>query len=104
MDSWKWIILAMGVLLSTGFAHAGQPVDINRASAEEIAEALDGVGLSKAEAIVAYRKANGAYKHRDELINVKGIGMSTVERNRDYIQIGAVPARKPAARKTSGSS
>jgi len=62
-------------------------VDINTASAEEIAATLSGVGLSKAEEIVRYRESNGAFAHVDELVNVKGVGMKTVDRNRDKIVI-----------------
>ncbi len=91
----KWICLL--ALLLSGGAMAGEPVDVNRASAQEIARSLEGVGLSKAEAIVAYRKQHGAFKHRDELIKVKGIGLATVERNRDYIQIGVATARQKLA-------
>jgi competence protein ComEA len=76
-------------LLATGlfsiWAWAVQPVNINSATAEEIAEALKGVGLSKAAAIVAYRDEIGQFKHVDELVNVKGIGIRTVDINRDYI-------------------
>jgi competence protein ComEA len=67
------------------WAWAAQPVNVNSATAEEIAEALKGVGLSKAEAIVSYRTENGQFEHADELINVKGIGMRTVDINREYI-------------------
>lgn len=77
-----------GLLLAIS-AWAGHPVNINTASAEEIADALDGVGLSKAEAIVAYRQDNGRFQHADELVNVKGIGLSTVNKNRSYIRFGA---------------
>lgn len=76
-------LLAMG--LFSIWAWAAQPVNVNSANAEEIAESLKGVGLSKAEAIVSYRDANGAFKHVDELVNVKGIGIRTVDINRDYI-------------------
>lgn len=62
-------------------------VDINTASAEQLAEALDGVGPAKAEAIVDYRESNGGFTHVDELVNVKGIGLSTVDRNRDRIEL-----------------
>ena len=82
---------SLAVLLATGlfsiWAWAFQPVNINTANAEEIADALKGVGLSKAEAIVSYRDANGAFKHVDELVNVKGIGIRTVDINRDYIRL-----------------
>ena len=66
-------------------AWAVQPVNVNTASAEQIAESLKGVGMSKAEAIVSYRNENGEFKHMDELVNVKGIGIRTVDINREYI-------------------
>ena len=80
--------LLASVLLAVN-AWAGQPVNINTASAEQLAEALDGVGMSKAQAIVSYRQTNGRFQHPDELVNVKGIGISTVDKNRDYIRFGA---------------
>ncbi|MFC1777909.1 ComEA family DNA-binding protein [Pseudomonadota bacterium] len=82
-------IKSLIALLATGLfsicAWAAQPVNVNAATAEEIAESLKGVGLSKAEAIVNYRSENGPYKHMDELVNVKGIGIRTVDINREYI-------------------
>ncbi|GGK11644.1 ComEA family DNA-binding protein [Luteimonas terricola] len=83
-------------LLIAGSAFASEKVNINTADAEAIERALVNIGLSKAEAIVAYRKANGAFKSADELVNVKGVGLKTVERNRDRIVVGGGVA-KPAA-------
>jgi competence protein ComEA len=76
-------LLAMG--LFSIWAWAMQPVNVNTANAEEISEALKGIGLSKAEAIVLYRNEHGEFKHIDELVNVKGIGVRTVDINREYI-------------------
>jgi len=82
-------IKSLITLLATGlfsmWAWAVQPVNVNSASAEEISEALKGVGQSKAEAIVSYRNEHGQFKHVDELVNVKGIGIRTVDINREYI-------------------
>jgi competence protein ComEA len=72
-------------------AWAGQPVNVNSASAEEIAENLKGIGLSKAQKIIEYREANGAFAHADELVNVKGIGIRTVDRNRGMILLQNAP-------------
>ena len=84
---------------------AGSPVDINRADAQTLADALDGVGLAKAKAIVDYRQAHGPFKSPDQLTEVKGIGARTVERNRANIllngarpaAVAAKPVDKPAA-------
>ena len=82
-------------LLLAGSVLAADKVDINTADAAQLDQVLVGVGASKAQAIVEYRKANGPFKSADELANVKGIGLKTVERNRDLIKVGA--ARAPAA-------
>jgi competence protein ComEA len=66
---------------------AAAAVNINTANAEEIALGLKGVGMSKAEAIVAYRESNGTFMHIDELVNVKGIGIRTVDLNREVITL-----------------
>lgn len=62
-------------------------LDINTANAESIASALDGVGLIKAREIVAYRDMFGNFRSVDELAEVRGIGMVTVEKNRHKIVI-----------------
>ncbi|MCI0507726.1 MAG: helix-hairpin-helix domain-containing protein [Gammaproteobacteria bacterium] len=60
-------------------------VNINTADAETLQKELKGIGQEKAEAIVAYRLANGNFKSADELTNVKGVGIKTVDKNRDNI-------------------
>ena len=76
-------LMAMGavlLVLSPPIALAEQPVNINLASAEVLAEALDGVGLAKAYRIIEYREAHGPFEHVDELAAVQGIGEATVEK------------------------
>lgn len=60
-------------------------VNINQASAEEIATLLKGIGLKKAQAIVEYRQQNGAFKTKEDLSLVKGIGAATVKQNAERI-------------------
>jgi competence protein ComEA len=74
-------------------AFAGKPVNINTASATEIADALDGVGAAKAAAIVAYRQKIGGFKSADQLTEVKGIGLKTVEKNAAFIKLAAVASK-----------
>ncbi|MDQ0008885.1 competence protein ComEA [Luteibacter jiangsuensis] len=89
-------------LLLAPLAIASSPVNINTADAPTLAQSLDGVGLAKAQAIVAWREANGAFESADQLAEVKGIGASLVERNRDAIQVdGAKAARKAKAARPS---
>jgi len=79
-----FIALIFVVCVSTAQA---APVDINIASAEEISQALVGIGIKKAEAIVAYRTQNGNFKSVDGLVAVKGIGEKTIEKNRQNVTI-----------------
>ncbi|HEX7368672.1 MAG TPA: ComEA family DNA-binding protein [Rhodanobacteraceae bacterium] len=86
-------------------ALAATPVNVNQADAQTIATSLDGVGLTKAQAIVAYREAHGRFKSVDDLANVKGIGTKTLDRNRDAIQLsGGAHAAKAAAKKPAHRS
>jgi len=62
-------------------------VNINTATAEEMAEAIKGVGINKAKAIVQYRDEHGAFKSVDQLTQIKGIGDKTVERNRENMTV-----------------
>lgn len=58
------------------------PVNINTADAQTIANSLTGIGIKKAEAIVANREKYGSFKTVDELERVAGIGKKTIEVNR----------------------
>ena len=77
------LVLLFAVALPLA-ANAG-PVDINTADAATISAELQGVGMSKAQAIVDYRKSHGPFKSYDDLTLVKGIGVRTVEINRANI-------------------
>ncbi len=82
-------ILPVAVMLMPLIA-AADPVDVNTADAVTISESLKGIGMSKAEAIVEYRKKHGPFKNADELTLVKGIGERTIEINRADIKVGSV--------------
>jgi competence protein ComEA len=75
------------------------PVNINTADAKTISEALSGIGLKKAEAIVKYREAKGEFKTVEDLVNVNGIGPKTVEKIKNDVLLSdtvATPAAAPA--------
>ncbi len=66
-------------------AAAQQTVNVNTADAATIAQVLQGIGDSKAEAIVQYREEHGDFVDIYELANVKGVGERTVEINEERI-------------------
>ena len=84
------IILAFS-LTSLSFAQSepsgSMLVNINRASAEQLAEHLDGVGVSRASAIVQHRENYGEFETVEELLMVSGIGETILEANRNRIAI-----------------
>lgn len=79
------------------FAAQAEPLDINSADAAALAAAIDGVGEVKAQAIVAYRNEYGSFKSVDDLVLVKGIGVKTVEKNRDKLTVGSAPTTEAAS-------
>ncbi|MBS0433233.1 MAG: ComEA family DNA-binding protein [Proteobacteria bacterium] len=82
------VLAALALSLACALpAFAATPVDINHADASTIANSLDGIGMSKAQAIVAWRDSHGAFKSVDDLRQVKGIGDKTLQRNRDAIRL-----------------
>ncbi len=76
-------------LLIAGAAWAQNTVNINTADATEIAQALTNIGPAKAKAIVDYRQANGAFRSVEQLAMVKGIGLVTIEKNRERIVLSS---------------
>jgi len=61
-------------------------VNLNTADKEELMT-LNGIGESKAESILAYRKEQGAFKSIDEVTNVSGIGDGIFNKIKDKITI-----------------
>ncbi|NOJ17111.1 ComEA family DNA-binding protein [Vibrio jasicida] len=96
----KWMLTACLMLLApVGWAAGGETtkpksskyegieitVNVNTASAEEIATLLNGIGEKKAEQIVEYREEHGPFKTAADLSKVKGIGEATVKKNQERI-------------------
>jgi competence protein ComEA len=98
-----WLGLAVVLLLATGDAVAGGKaiegaVNLNTAPAEVLA-LLPGIGPSKAQSILAYRKRR-PFRTVDELVRIKGIGRRMVRQLRPHLAVGgpttAAPSNRPA--------
>ena len=70
----------------TSGSHPAQRVDVNRAEVW-LLNALPGIGQQKAQAIVDYRDRHGSFQRIEDLLEVEGIGSSTLERIRDLITV-----------------
>jgi len=84
--------LFVTVCISFGGIAYAAPVDINQADAQTLADNLNGIGLAKAQAIIEYREANGAFASIDDLDKVKGIGSKTIESNRENLLLSTSAA------------
>lgn len=62
-------------------------LNLNTADALTLQKGLNGIGKAKAEAIVAYRNANGPFASVDEILEIKGIGSALLERNRSTLVV-----------------
>ena len=91
MDKLKALLLAavVGLSLASVAPTFGdtRPIDINTASAEELVE-VNGIGPSKAQAIVEHRQQHGTFASVDDLREVNGIGSKLLERLRPQLTAG----------------
>jgi competence protein ComEA len=84
--------LAGGLLLAGPVARAADAtpahrvVNVNTAGLEEL-QALPGVGEARARAILEARKSRGGFKRVEDLLEVKGIGRSALERMRPFLTL-----------------
>jgi competence protein ComEA len=68
-------------------ATASDKVSLNQATAQQLAAALNGIGLKKAEAIISYREQYGAFTDIEQLKEVPGMGNALVERNLSRLKL-----------------
>ncbi|WP_207802602.1 ComEA family DNA-binding protein [Motiliproteus coralliicola] len=87
----KCCLLALLLALSLP---ASAALDLNSATAEQLAEQLQGIGMAKAQEIVRYRQDNGPFASVEQLVEVKGIGTVLLEKNRQHLTVELPAAAK----------
>ena len=83
------LVVLLGLLWSTGVT-AGT-VNINLADVGELAGNINGIGPKLAQAIVNYRAQHGDFGSIDELVGVRGIGLTIIKANRGVIVVKDAP-------------
>ena len=73
---------------------AAAPVRLNEAGAQELVT-VPGIGEKTARAIVDYRRAHGAFRRLEDLLNVKGIGEKKLERMRPLLLLAPADSGAP---------
>jgi competence protein ComEA len=89
----KRLLLALALALCSAAALAA--INLNTATKDELV-ALPGIGPAKAQAILDYRSAHGAFKSVEELKDVKGIGAKRFEKLKGEFTVTSAPARAAA--------
>ena len=79
-------------VISTIQANAGYRIDINKADRYELM-LLPGIGKTRAKAIIDYRSKYGSFNSVDELLNIDGVGESTLNSVRNVVIIKALSAQ-----------
>ncbi|NOQ46752.1 MAG: competence protein ComE [Desulfobulbaceae bacterium] len=82
----KKLYLSLFLLLFLATA-AFAKVNINTADVTEL-QTINGIGQTKAEAIVKYRQEHGQFETTDDLTEVKGIGDKTVNKIKEEVTTG----------------
>ncbi len=85
MGNVRSCILAVLLTLPT-FLFAGEIININTAD-KEVLMSIKGIGEKRAEAIIAYRDQNGSFKSIEQLADVKGVGLTVVDNNREILVV-----------------
>ena len=88
------VLLLVAGLASAARSQEGQDVlqgpvtvNINEANAETLAAALEGIGLTRAQAIIDYRTQFGRFYSAEELSAVRGIGINAINRNLARVRV-----------------
>ena len=87
------IITLILLLFFSGYnagLEAGERIDLNRATKEELIE-LPGIGPVLAERIIQFRRQHGGFRGVEELLEVKGIGRKRFERIKDLVVVSETP-------------
>ena len=85
MDNVRSCILAV-LLTLPAFLFAGEIININTADKEALMS-IKGIGEKRADAIIAYRDQNGSFKSIEQLADVKGVGLTVVDKNRETLVV-----------------
>ena len=63
-----------------------QPIDVNAATAEDL-QSVPGIGEALARRIIEFRQEHGPFEKLDDLLNVRGIGTTSLEKLRPYLVV-----------------
>ena len=92
------LLFSIFVFLGLGSSYAGnhEKLDLNKASMGQLVE-IKGIGPAKARNIVEYREEFGPFESINDLVNVKGFGVKTVEKMKAFLTVSPPEEEKEAS-------
>lgn len=102
-NAFAFLLLALALVAGAAQAAEPQPLDVNRATAEQL-EALPGIGAVKAAAILAVREERGGFRNLEELESVRGIGPKLAAKLKPMLRVGGGKRGGAATAKKSARS
>ena len=84
----KTLLFVFGIFMPVMLFAA--PVNINKADKQTLLSNLDNISEAQADAIINYRKKEGAIVGLFELYNVKGLGRDFIRPNYNKMTVGDV--------------
>lgn len=85
-----------GTASATPYQQVPEKLDINRATAEQL-QKVPGIGETLAKRIVDFRGEHGPFEKIDDLLNVRGIGVRSLEKLRSYLTVKKSKSRAAGA-------
>jgi competence ComEA-like helix-hairpin-helix protein len=86
------VVFALAVVAQkTPPAH---PLDLNVANVKEL-EQVPGIGPKTAQAIVDFRHKSGRFRRVEDLLAIKGISQTKLDKMRPYLKVTPPPAGPP---------
>ncbi len=67
-------------------SQAQEKIEINSATAEQLQQ-VPGIGPTLAARIIDFREEHGPFERVEDLLNVQGIGVRTLENMRPYLEV-----------------
>ena len=95
-----WLVALILGIAFAGSAAAAQelapePVDLNTATSEQL-QSVPGIGPATAGRILEWRKTHGPFERVEDLLNIRGIGPTTLEKLRPYVTVAPRGGARPS--------
>jgi len=78
---------------------APHSINLNTATLQQL-EQLPGVGPSRAQKILDYRRKSGSFRSVNDLLVIRGISKKELDKMRPYITVGSATPHPPAGKPT----